>query len=232
MPETINLLGSNISLYYTFWLLGVICVLLSGYYLGKHYGFGFSKSVMYVVGAVLLGYLLLWGTSWVSGGGKMGGLNFVRVVTFMPIAIFVLAKLFKDSVGDVADFLAPLIAIFHGVTHLGCIFPGCCHGYPAQWGLYSNYAGAYCFPIQIIEALSSILIGVVLLVMIRKKVQTHKLYAWYLALFGSTRFVWEFFRDNEKIWYGISELAFHAAVAMLIGIVAIVVLNRTSRKVN
>ena len=232
MSETISIFGVSISLYYTFWLLGVLSVIVGGCFLSKRYGFRFSRSVLYIVGAVAVGYLLLWATSWVFNGGKMGGLNFVRVVTFMPIAIFVLAKLFKDSVGDVADFLAPLIAIFHGVTHLGCIFPGCCHGYPAQWGLFSNRAETYCFPIQIIEALSSILIGVVLLVMIRKKVQTHKLYAWYLALFGSTRFVWEFFRDNEKIWYGISELAFHAAVAMLIGIVAIVVLNRTSRKVN
>ena len=160
----------------------------------------------------------------------MGGLNFVRVATFLPVAAFGLAKVFKDSLSDVSDFLAPLVAIFHGVTHIGCIFPGCCHGYPYEWGLYSNNVQAICFPIQIVEAASSILIGVVLLFMIKKRVQTGKLYAWYLLLFGGTRFAWEFLRDNEKIWNGISELAFHALGAMIIGGVAVIVLNRFSGK--
>lgn len=181
---------------------------------------------MYITGAIALGYLLLWITSWVSGGGKMNGLNFVRIVTFMPIPVFLLVRIFRDSFWDVADFVAPLLAIFHGVTHIGCVFPGCCNGYPAQWGLYSNNVGHVCFPIQLIEALSSVLIGIVLLIMIKRGIQDKRLYAWYLFLYGSTRFVWEFFRDNEKIWHGISELAFHSLVAMLLGIVALILMNR------
>ena len=230
MNETILLFGLNISLYYVFWLLGMLAVVAGGCFLGKCFRFQYSRSVLYVVGAVAIGYLLLWVTSWIFNGGNVGGLNFVRVVTFMPIPILLLVWIFGDSYRDVADFLAPLVAIFHGVSHIGCIFPGCCHGYPAEWGLYSNEAGAFCFPIQLIEAVSSILIGVGLLLMMKKKVQPGKLYAWYLALFGGTRFVWEFFRDNEKIWNGISELAFHALAAMVIGIVAIVVLNKLPGK--
>ena len=222
MPVTMNLFGFNLSLYYMFWLFGVIAVLCLGYYLGKHFSFGYSKSVLYVVGAVLLGYLLLWGTSWVSGGGKMNGLNFVRVVTFMPIPVFLLARLFKDQFTTVADFVAPLLAIFHGVTHLGCIFPGCCHGYPSSWGLYSNEARAVCIPTQLIEAFSSIFIGVMLFVFALRGIQKGKLYAWYLVVFGVTRFIWEFMRDNEKIWYGLSELALHAFVAAVVGILCLV----------
>lgn len=230
MIETITIFGRGISLYYTFWFLGVVCVLICGYFLGKRYGFSFAKSVLHVVSAVILGYLLLWGTSWVFGGGKTNGLNFIRIVTFMPVAVFIMAKLLKDRFGDVADFIAPLLAIFHGVTHLGCIFPGCCHGYPSAWGLYSNSVEAVCFPIQPIEAVSSILIGVALLVMGKKNMQASKLYAWYLLLFGSTRFVWEFLRDNEKIWNGISELAFHALAAAVIGALALVIANLHARR--
>jgi len=157
-------------------------------------------------------------------------LNFVRIATFLPIPILLLTYLMKDSFGDVADMLAPLISIFHGVTHIGCMFPGCCYGYPAQWGLYSNTAGTVCFPIQPIEALSAILIGVTLIIMLKKGMQRGRLYAWYLALYGCTRFIWEFFRDNEKIWHGISELAFHALAAMVIGIAALVVLHCVKQK--
>ena len=225
MIETIDFLGKEISLYYTFWFLGAVAVVIGGYLLGKRFGFGFAKSVLYVVGTVVTGYLLLWATSWVFGGGKMNGLNFIRIVTFLPVPIFLLTRIFRDPFGDVADFLAPLIAIFHGVTHLGCIFEGCCHGYPASWGLYSNAAGTVCFPLQPIEAVSSLLVAAVLLVMMKRNIQKGKLYGWYLVLFGATRFVWEFLRDNEKIWCGISELAFHALAALVLGATALVIAN-------
>ncbi len=230
MIDTINILGCSISLYYTFWFVGAICVIIGGYFLGKKNGFGFAKSILYVVGAVVLGYLLLWGTSWVFGGGKVNGLNFIRIVTFMPIAIFILAKLLRDRFAIVADFVAPLLAIFHGVTHLGCIFDGCCHGYPAQWGLFSNAAGTVCFPIQPIEAVSSTLIGIVLSILFWKGKQQGRLYAWYLFLFGASRFLWEFLRDNEKVWHDISELAFHALAAAVIGLLALVIIHLYNRR--
>lgn len=230
MIETYTLLGKEVSLYYTFWFLGALAVVIGGYLLGKRFGFGFAKSVLYVVGTVITGYLLLWATSWVFGGGKMNGLNFVRIVTFLPVPIFLLTRIFQDSFGDVADFLAPLIAVFHGVTHLGCIFTGCCHGYPTSWGLYSNEVSAVCFPIQPIEAVSSLLVAAVLLAMMKKNMQQGRLYGWYLVLFGSTRFVWEFFRDNEKVWFGISELAFHALTAMVVGILGLTILEYIKRR--
>lgn len=232
MIESIHLMGNEISLYYTFWFLGALAVVIGGYLLGKRFDFAFAKSIFYVVGAVVTGYLLLWGTSWVFGGGKMNGLNFVRVVTFLPVPIFLLSRLLRDPFGDAADFLAPLIPIFHGVTHLGCIFAGCCHGYPASWGLYSNAAGVVCFPIQPIEAVSSLLVSATLFVMMHRGVQKGCLYGWYLVLFGATRFIWEFFRDNEKIWLGISELAFHALGAFAVGMICLVLLNFLKRREN
>jgi len=230
MPQTISLLGLNISLYYSFWLLGVVAVLILGYALGKHLGLSFAKSMLYVAGAVILGYLLLRGTSMIFNGGKVKGLNFIRIVAFMPISAYLLSRIFSGKFRTVLDYIAPLLAIFHGVTHLGCIFEGCCQGYPSDWGLYSNSVETVCFPIQPIEAVSSILIGVVLSVMIIRKKQRGKLYAYYLISYGVTRFLWEFLRDNEKIWWNISELALHALIAALLGVVFLVVFSLTSEK--
>lgn len=226
MPESLSVFGQQLSLYYLFWFLGLVAVLVAGYLIGKKkYNFSFAKSILYVVLAVAIGYALLWVMSWIVGGGKMSGLNYVRIVTVLPIAVFLITLLFKDKFGDVADFIAPLLAIFHGVTHIGCIFEGCCHGYPCAWGLFSNEAGTVCFPTQPIEAASSLLTAVVLLVMMKHKVQQGKLYAWYLIMFGGTRFLWEFLRDNDKIWMGISELAFHALTAFVVGVIALIVLT-------
>lgn len=56
-----------------------------------------------------------------------------------------------------------------------------------------------------------------------------------LALFGSTRFICEFYRDNTKIWLGCSSLAFHALFMAVVGIVMIIVLmikrrNRSTKE--
>ena len=230
MPENLAILGLNISLYYLFWFLGVVAVLAVGYLSGKYYGLSFAKSILYVVFAVALGYALLWGMSWVIGGGKVIGLNYVRVVTVLPLAVFLVTRLCRDSFSKISDFIAPLLAIFHGVTHIGCIFPGCCHGYPMEWGIYSNEASAVCFPSQPIEAASSLLTAVVLLFMMKKNVQTGKLYAWYLIMFGGSRFLWEFLRDNEKLGFGISELAIHAFTAFVVGWTVWIVLTVIDRK--
>ena len=169
MPESLSIFGQQLSLYYLFWFLGLVAVLVAGYLIGKKkYNFSFAKSILYVVLAVAIGYVLLWVMSWIVGGGKMSGLNYVRIVTVLPIAVFLITLLFKDKFGDVADFIAPLLAIFHGVTHIGCIFEGCCHGYPCAWGLFSNEAGTVCFPTQPIEAASSLLTAAVLLVMMKQ----------------------------------------------------------------
>lgn len=230
MPESITIFGAAISLYYLFWFFGLMTVLVVGYFLGKNLHLGFTKSILYVVLAVAIGYLLLWATSFVAGGGKMAGLNFVRIVTILPIPIFLVSMIFGDTFDKVADMIAPLLALFHGVTHIGCIFEGCCHGYPANWGIYSNLAETTCFPIQLIEALSSILIGIILLLMLKYKVQKGKLYAWYLLLYGGTRFGWEFLRDNEKVWNGVSELAIHALIAFSVGLILLIILTAVGKR--
>ena len=230
MIESISLFGADVSLYYLFWFIGAVTVLILGCILGKDYGFAPARSILYVCGAIALGYLLLWGTSWVFGGGRVNGLNFIRIVIFMPIPVWILTALFRDPFRKLADLVAPLLAIYHGVTHIGCIFAGCCHGYPSGWGFYSNEIEAICFPIQPIEAVSSIFIGAILICMAKKEKHQGMLYPWYLFLFGSTRFLWEFFRDNEKIWYGISNLAFHALAAAVIGLAAILAVGFVQKR--
>ena len=52
-----------------------------------------------------------------------------------------------------------------------------------------------------------------------------------LILFGSTRFVWEFFRDNPKILWGCSNLSFHALFMFVVGAFSyIIIKNRKKRR--
>ena len=226
MIETINLFGNSVSLYFLCWLLGIVVACIIGYLVREDYGFSFAKATIYIMFHWVLGYLFIWMISWLCGGGKTIGFNYVRVVSFAPLYFFLMAKVFRDPFWKVSDFLTPLNAIGFGVSRIGCVFAGCCQGYPSEWGIYSNVAKTVCFPIQIIELVTCMLIGVVLYIMAKRRVQQGKLYVWYMILFGSTRFVFEFFRDNEKLWGNVSELALHALAAFILGVIALIVLRK------
>lgn len=230
MIDTITLFGKSVSLYYTFWFLGMVGSLIYGYMARKEYGISFARSTIYVSLDLIFGYFLIWITSWVFGGGKVNGFNFVRIPCFIPLYFILLARMMGDPLWVVSDYLAPIGGFFFGITHFGCFFEGCCHGYPSGYGFFSNVARAYCFPIQLVEAVNGLLIGTILFVMVKRKIQQKCLYPWFMVLFGGTRFIFEFFRDNDKLFWNISELALHALAAFILGTAAIIVINLQKKR--
>ena len=230
MIENFSVLGKSISLYYSFWILSLVIALIVGCALGKLYGFSYARSIILVSLDILLAYLLIWAISWIFGGGKTIGFNFARILIFAPIYFVLLAFVFKVPLWKLADFFSPVGAIVAGVSHLGCIFSGCCHGYPSAWGIYSNVAGTVCFPIQPIESITNISIGILLLFMAKRGIQKKRLYIWFMILFGATRFIWEFFRDNDKIWLGLSDLALHALASAVVGLAALFIIKWCAHK--
>ena len=223
MPETLTIFGVSISLYYLFWLMGVAFALILGLLLAKDYDISKAKAVIYVSVALTSGYLLIWAISWVFGGGKVQGFNLIRSVAFLPALYWALSRLFKESNAKFSDFLAPIGVSGFAIIRIGCIFTGCCQGYPSKWGIYSNVSGTICFPVQICEIAVSLIIGTLLIVMTKKKYQQGKLLSWMMIMFGSTRFVLEFFRDNNKLFFNISELALHALLTLLVGLVLLLI---------
>jgi prolipoprotein diacylglyceryltransferase len=51
-----------------------------------------------------------------------------------------------------------------------------------------------------------------------------------LVLFGSSRFCFEFLRDNEKLLFGCSNLAFHALFMFVVGVLWLVLLKKKSKR--
>ena len=82
------------------------------------------------------------------------------------------------------------------------------------------------FPIQPIEALTAVAIVVFLFVRSKKKQYEPDGYEYplMLVLFGSTRFLFEFLRDNDKMFWGISNLAIHALFMFVVGLIWIIIL--------
>lgn len=86
----------------------------------------------------------------------------------------------------------------------------------------------YLFPNQPIEALAAVAIIIILLIRARKNnyVPTAETYPLMLVMFGSSRFLFEFLRNNEKILLGCSALSFHALFMFAVGVIALVIIKK------
>ena len=210
-------------LYYLFWAFGFIGVFLLAFFTCKKFGIK-RKQVAIIVPAVYIPvvawmFFLYWAE---SGFTHFGGNNIVRIFIWVPLFAWPVAKILKIDFKQMVNFLAPLPCAVHGISHFGCIFEGCCYGYPTEYFTIWNPAlHEYRFAIQPIEATVAILIIAFIIIYDRQKQYSRdaNAYPLMLILFGSTRFAMEFMRDNEKLFWGISNLAIHAFVMFVVGLV-------------
>lgn len=88
------------------------------------------------------------------------------------------------------------------------------------------------FPVQFCEAVTALLLAVVALYLNKKKkfVADSKTYFIMLIPYGLSRFVWEFFADNDKVFLNISSLALHALLMSAVGATMLIILHQREKK--
>lgn len=225
----IHEMGIARALYFLFFALGFVSVFLFCVFYGRKIGLKIWKSIVTVLIvypiAVLWMFILCWAE---TGFEYFGGNNIVRVFVYIPLIAYPVAKLLKIEWKTICDLLAFGPLAVHGISHFGCIFVGCCASYPFPWGIYQMQSETYLFPNQPIEALAAVAIIVILLVRAKKNnyVPTAETYPLMLVMFGSSRFFFEFLRNNEKIFLGCSALSFHALFMFAVGLIALQVIKR------
>ena len=193
------------------------------------------KSIVIVLIVYPVAVLWMLVMYWIANGFRgFGGNNIVRVFVYIPLIAYPVAKLLKISWKDICALLSIGPVAVHGISHFGCMFTGCCCGYTSSWGLYNVATYDIRFPIQPIEALIAVAIIVYLLIRAKKHnyVSDGREYPLMMVIFGSTRFVCEFLRDNDKMILGISNLAFHALFMFIVGVIALVIINKKQKKVQ
>lgn len=211
--------------YYFFHVLGFAVTLIFHAWNSKKRNVSIKKSLLML--AVVYGIVYLWihVLYWIeSGFSGFGGKNIVRGIVYIPLIAYPVAKVANISWVKFCDMLAPCVCLAQGISRFGCIFAGCCKGYPCEWGIYNDRYDAPAFPVQLFEAATALLIFALLLYRSKKRNFTDdsKSYPLMLILFGSTRFLWEFARNNEKIWLGCSSLSFHALFMAIVGAIALI----------
>lgn len=215
--------------YNIFFVLGFVSVMVGLIWFGRKLKFPVWKmavTVSIVYPLVVLWMLIMF---WMESGFQdFGGNNIVRIFIYVPLIGLPVAKLLKMDQKKTLSFLSFAPLLVHGVSHFGCIFFGCCSGYPCSFGIYNPFYKEIRFPIQPIEAVTAVAIVVYLFIRARRKNYEPDGYEYpiMLVIFGSTRFLFEFLRYNEKMFWGISNLAIHALFMFVVGIIWIVIAKK------
>lgn len=125
------------------------------------------------------------------------GISFLFFLLIASSAVYML----RIPVLCSLDAIVPLFLLGRGVAIIGCIFTGCCYGYPSSWGLYSHRAETVVFPTVVLDSIISYLIVAFLLILARKQRYSGNglVFATGLFLFGILRIIIDVLRDNWKL---------------------------------
>lgn len=199
--------------------------------------FGFTAKRAFLIFILVYPFLFFWMyfITWAEYGFEGWGVKYMlRVYMWIPLFFIPYSKLLKIPYGKLCDYFAPGLALSSLFGHIACPIAGCCYGYPCSWGIYNPVLHDRRFPIQWIECLASLFIFIFLVIYLRKNNYDcrGKALAFFLIFFGAARFIGQFFRDNTKLFWGISELAVCAFFTFFSGFVLLLTVSRVSGNSN
>lgn len=225
--------GLSNKIYTIFHILNYAVALIYTIWYGYKTKIGLKKTFYILLITFPLIYLWMLVLYWISSGFReFGGQNMVMVFVYVPIIALGVSKIVKVRWVDECYYHAASLPLLHSFGHLGCVFTGCCSGFESTWGIYNIITGKLLFPIQLIESIVSLTVTAILIIRShRHKYEAdEKQFPLMLVLYGSLRFLCEFFRDNDKILMGCSSLSFHALFMCIVGAVWLGVIYRRERR--
>jgi phosphatidylglycerol:prolipoprotein diacylglycerol transferase len=137
-----------------------------------------------------------------------------------------------------ADAFAPGIALGQAIGRQGCFAAGCCWGKPTTlpWGVRFSELGqqvtgvpidTHLHPTQLYESFAAFLFFALLFWLHRRKTFDGQIILTYGVLYGATRFIIEFFRDDPRgDLFGLTTLTHLSTsqlISLLVGITSLVV---------
>lgn len=220
--------GLTNTVYYGFHVLGLLLAFLNGLNDAKHLNVERWKAAVTILIVYPVIYELRYAVRYVENlFYPCEGANIIKVFIFLPVVIWPVAKLLKVSQTKLNQIFAVIPCIGQGVSHIGCIFPGCCNGYESTFGIYNYSLDCLCIPVQIYESIAALLIGLYLEIRFRKNKwkDDDKAMPIMFVLFGLSRFFLEFLRDDEKFLFNISNAAMHSMFMAIVGALWLLILR-------
>lgn len=146
---------------------------------------------------------------------EFGGRSFYGAIFFVPLVFLPVAKLLRVSYGDILDVVAPAGCVTLALVKLQCMRDNCCLGKI----LYVDDNHMYVrFPSQIIEMVAFLLIAAIVFAISHNGKNRKMVFPWFLVIYGTTRFVLDFFRDIQSPYaIGLSAGSFWSLCAFVVG---------------
>ena len=209
-----------------FLIVGTILMLFVTLYIKSIYQIELWKTI---TTTVILTFVGVFGTQilFLIETGKWGGTSFFGAVFLTPVIMTFWALVIKSPIGAILDMCAPAECIMLALMKVRCLIYKCCGGRV----IFSSKTCEVRFPSQIVEMITSIIIMVVLIKVIKKKNHENQIYAWYMILYGITRFILNILRDTKPFIWIIPAGNFWALISVILGILWLTLYDRyISRK--
>lgn len=158
-----------------------------------------------------LSALAFWQPGLIFYGGLLGGV--------IAVLLFVRAK--NLFVWDIADVLAPSLALGYAIARIGCFLNGCCYGGPCNLPWAVNFFDVPRHPTQLYSSLYSLVIFVILWFSRKKITKPGVLFWLYLLMYSVARFAVEFLRTSQRVVLGISAAQIISILVFLMSAAAI-----------
>lgn len=207
--------------YFGYHVIGFIATFAYLFWVLPKYGVKRFNGLALATGTYLTAYALMLVLFWIITG-EFGGQNVIRIFLFVPLILLLYAKTFDVDFKASLDFAAPVLCIAQAFGKIGCTVSGCCESFiEVPWGVYNPATETVLFPVQICEGITALIIAITVIVMAsRRNFKCGGItMAWMWVMFGSTRVIWEFFRANEKLFLGLSELALWSVALTIAGVI-------------
>ena len=167
-----------------------------------------------------------------------GGLSYFGGILGGVVAANWLIRRRRMRFWQMADIVAPLLALSFGIGKIGCWLNGCCNGTATTSWLgviftnplsESTLLNQRVWPTQLFNSASGFLVFAVLFWVVRKRKRYDgQVFIWYLYLYGATSFVVEFFRDIPVHVLRLTPNQWTDITIIILGIIASPILRRRS----
>ncbi len=137
--------------------------------------------------------------------------------------------------GTLLDIIVPSVALGQSLGRIGCFLNGCCYGIPTNgnWGVQTRYAPGLRHPYQLYESAADFLLFLGLMRLSKKTDTRGVVTLAYVFGYSLIRFSLEFFRDSEKILFGLSSAQWLSLVLLAASLLLyLLVKKRTAKTVN
>ena len=160
--------------------------------------------------------------------GQWGPTSFYGVVLISLLLYFLTAKILRIPAGELLDLCAIGICFLLFAQKIGCWKFGCCKG--RIIGVDAVTGDNIRFPSQLVESGAALIIGIILLIMLKKGKYRGTIYFRFMIIYGSVRFFLNLLRDTSPFIWILPAGNFWSIISVALGLILLYISKRQKPK--